>query len=111
MGSPAWTLLTLVIGFMLYLSPGEPYLVAGNQHIWKNWADALHRWGMQEVVATLLEAIGPLNFIGAQVIYLGQPILNTLLPEEQIDAFAELLDNPEETRAFTDYLRQGSRLD
>lgn len=78
----------------------------GNQHIWKAWADILHRWGAEEVLATLLDATGPLNFLGAQMIYLGQPILNAVLPEDHVSAFANILDDPEETRAFTSYLRQ-----
>jgi hypothetical protein len=109
--SMAWTLLTVVIGFMLYLLPGEPCLVAKNQHIWKDWADTLHRWGVQDVIATLLEATGPLNFIGAQVVYLGQPIITHILPEDHINAFADLLENPEETKAFTHFLRQEHRVD
>ena len=104
-------MLTVVIGFMLYLIPGEPYLVAKNQHIWKDWADTLHRWGVQEVVATLLEVTGPLNFIGAQVVYLGQPIVTQILPEDHIKAFVDLLENPEETKAFTHFLRQGYSAD
>ena len=91
---------------MLYLVPGEPCLVVKNQHIWQDWADTLHRWGVQEMVATLLEATGPLNIIGAQVVYLGQPFITHVLPEDQINAFADLLENPEETKAFTHFLRQ-----
>lgn len=90
---------------MLYLLPGEPYLVVKNQHIWRDWADTLHRWGVQEVVAILLEATGPLNFVGAQFVYFSQPIITHFLPEDHINAFAYLLENPEETRAFTDLLR------
>lgn len=85
--------------------------MTGNPHIWKHWADTIHRWGVQDVVATLLEALGPLNLVGAQVVYLGQPFLNLLLPEEQVNAFASLLDDPEETRAFTHLLRDGMLTD
>mgnify|MGYP000721211661 CR=1 FL=1 len=76
-------------------------------NIWKSWADTLHRWGVQDVVATLLEAIGPLNLIGAQFVYLGQPFLNMLLPEDHLNAFASLLENPKEAQAFTHFLRDG----
>ena len=82
-------------------------MVAGYPYIWNSWADTIHRWGAQDVVATLLEALGPLNLVGAQVVYLGQPLLDLLLPKEQVNAFASLLDNPEETRAFTHLLRDG----
>ncbi len=76
-----------------------------NRHIWQNWADTLHRWGVQEVVATLLEATEPLNFIGAQVVYISQPVITLLLPEDHVNAFADLLESPEETKAFTQFLR------
>ena len=81
--------------------------MTGNQYIWKDWADTIHRWGVGNLLATLLDATGPLNSIGAQVIYLGQPVLNTILPEDQVNAFANLLEDPEETRAFTSLLRDG----
>lgn len=61
---------------------------------------------MREVAATLLDAMEPLNFIGAQLVYLGQPMLNTFFPEDQINAFVDLLENPEETKAFSHFLRQ-----
>jgi hypothetical protein len=85
--------------------------VAQNPHIWQNWADALHRWGMHNVVAVLLEGTGPLNFIGAQAIYLGQPILNTILPEDHVNAFADLLNNPDDVKAFTQILRRSQGVD
>lgn len=81
--------------------------MTGNQNIWKDWADTLYRWGVGDLLAALLDATGPLNSIGAQVIYLGQPVLNTILPEDHVNAFANLLENPEETRAFTSFLRDG----
>jgi len=74
-----------------------------NRQIWKNWIATLHSWGIHEIVAT-----GPLNLIGAQLIYLGQPFINIFFPEENINAFAELLDNPVETKLFVESLRQGS---
>jgi hypothetical protein len=92
---------------MLYLLPGETCLVVNNQHIWHNWANTLHRWGVQEVVAVLLEATGPLNFIGAQLVYLAQPIVTPILSDDHIKALADLLENPENVMAFTQSLRYG----
>jgi len=79
-----------------------------NQLIWRNWVSVLHSWGFHEIAATLLEATGPLNFIGAQVIYLTQPFLNVFLPGELVEAFAELLGNPVETENFVESLRHRS---
>lgn len=77
-----------------------------DQHIWQIWADKLHQWGVQDLVAVLLEATGPLNLLGAQVVYLGQPLLNSVLPEVHLEALADMLENPKDTQAFTDLLRQ-----
>lgn len=82
-----------------------------NRHIWNDWAETLHRWGVQEIVATLLEATEPLNFIGAQFVYLSQPILSHVWPEDHIHAFTDLLENPAEARAFTHFLRHRQSTD
>jgi hypothetical protein len=97
------------LGYQIYaiLISRRNNRVAINPHIWQSWADTLYRWGAQEVVATLLEAFGPLNLVGAQVVYFGQPFLRMLLPEDHVNAFASLLDNPQETQAFTHFLRYG----
>jgi hypothetical protein len=96
---------------MLYLPSGEPFLVIKNQHIWQNWANTLHRWGVDEIVATLLEATGPLNFIGAQIVHIAQPFVMHFLPEDQLHAIADLLENTEETVAFTHILRRRQATD
>ena len=46
-----------------------------NHHIWRVWANQLHMWGVNDLVATLLEALGPLTILGAQLVYIGQPLL------------------------------------
>ncbi|MBM3145637.1 MAG: hypothetical protein FJ010_11850 [Chloroflexi bacterium] len=77
-----------------------------NQHIWQAWADTLHRWGVGDLVAVILDATGPLNLLGAQVVYLSQPFFNQVLPEGHWDALADVLENPTRTQAFTAFLRQ-----
>jgi len=77
-----------------------------NHHIWHVWADSLRRWGLEELVAGILDALGPLNLLGAQVIFLGQPFLGQMLPDGHWDALAEVLENNRQTKAFTAYLRQ-----
>ena len=80
-----------------------------NQQIWEFWADKLRHWGMLEFAASLLDATGPLNLLGAQLVYLGQPIFDQVLPAEHLNALAIMLENPEHTQAFTAFLRtQGS---
>lgn len=77
-----------------------------NQVIWKKWIAVLHNGGLHEITAALLEVTGPLNFLGAQVVYLCQPILNIFFQQEEVVALADLLDSPAEARIFIDTLRQ-----
>jgi len=79
-----------------------------NQHIWRVWVEKAHRWGFGAEIATLLEAAGPLTALGAQVIYLAQPLLSPLIPGSHLDILAELLEQPDQTRAFTAMLREGA---
>ena len=78
------------------------------QQIWRTWAHILHRWGINEWVATFLETTGPLTIIGAQVVYIGQPLLESFFPNQHIDALGHILDNKSETSSFISYLREES---
>jgi hypothetical protein len=78
------------------------------QHIWQVWARSLHRWGLKEVAATFLEAGGPLNLVLAQGIYLVQPLFSSLASKNHLETLADVLEEPEETRSFVNYLREGS---
>jgi len=76
-----------------------------DRQIWQIWAEHLHRWGVDQLVATFLEAAGPLALLGAQIVYLGQPLLNPFVPESHIEALARILEEPGEAQAFIDFLR------
>jgi len=75
---------------------------------WSSWAENLHRWGIKDWVATLLEAAGPLGLLGAQAIYLSQPLLGTLIPGNQLSALATMLEEPSRVKSFATYLREGT---
>ena len=77
-----------------------------NAQIWQTWANTLHRWGLTNFAATLLEALGPLNLFGAQMIYLTQPVLTSLVPAAHLDALADLLEDTQTTQDFITVLRQ-----
>ena len=77
--------------------------------IWQTWINTLNRWGLKNLAATILEALGPLNLFGAQLIYLGQPVLSPFLPEDHLAALANLLENPQATQTFVSVLRQPDR--
>jgi hypothetical protein len=75
---------------------------------YQEWAQRLRRWRLNHFAAAFLEASGPLNLIGAQLVYLGQPLLNSLIPNRHLDCLARLLEDPSRIRAFIDYLQEES---
>lgn len=81
-----------------------------DRHIWRVWISALRRWGLEEWVAALLEGTGSLSLLGAQMIYLGQPLLNLTLPAEHLDAAARVLEDEPSKRAFVQMLREAPSL-
>ena len=78
-----------------------------NHHIWRIWANTLHRWGVDNLVATFLEAAGPLTMIGAQAIYIGQPVLNSFVPNEHLNVLTVVLEQDDQRDAFINYIREG----
>ena len=77
-----------------------------NHHIWRVWTNNLHRWGLQNLVASFLEAAGPLALIGAQFVYVGQPILDTFVPAGHLQALAGVLEDDNQRQAFVACLRE-----
>ena len=78
-----------------------------NHHIWRIWAKTLHLWGVDNLVATFLEAAGPLTIIGAQAIYIGQPVLNSFVPNEHLNVLTVVLEEDDQRDAFINYIREG----
>ena len=76
--------------------------------IWTQWADSLKKWGMEGFAAWALEAGAPLGLLGAQLIYIGQPLLSPFIPFEQTSTLAGLLEDRTEARAFIDFLQEGT---
>jgi len=72
---------------------------------WPEWTESLRRRGLDGFAAWLLEAGGPINVIGAQLLYMGQPFI---VPQENADirALANLLEEEDEARAFAALLRR-----
>jgi hypothetical protein len=77
-----------------------------NQHFWRVWAGNLQRWGLQDWVASALEAAGPLTLLAAQAVYIGQPFLRPFFPEDHLKALANLLEEPVQTKSFASFLRE-----
>ena len=73
---------------------------------WSGWAEFLHRYGLENLVAWALEAAGPLTVLGAQALYIGGPLLRPAMTDTQRDALAGLLEDRDEAQAFTAFLRE-----
>ena len=71
---------------------------------WPSWAVFLRRYRLENVAAWLLESSGPLAIIGAQLIYMGVPLLQPLAQRDRMEALAILLEDHNEGRAFLAYL-------
>jgi hypothetical protein len=77
-----------------------------DQQIWRSWARFLQRWGLEQWVASILEVVGPLSVLGAQMVYVGSPLLKYALPATQLDALARMLEDTGHTQAFVSCLRE-----
>lgn len=82
--------------------------MAENPHIWHTWASNLHRWGLQDGTAVLLEIAGPLTMLLAQVVYIGQPLFGKLVSADSMTALVTMLEEPAQTKAFVKILREAS---
>jgi hypothetical protein len=63
---------------------------------------------VEGMAASILEAAGPFTLVGAQAVYLFQPLLSSFLPDGHLTALAELLEQPDQARAFAEMLREGT---
>ena len=76
--------------------------------IWLVWARSLQRLGITEWVASLLEMAGPLTILGAQVFYIGQPLIGRVLPDNHLDELGMLLEDSARTQEFVNFLREAT---
>jgi hypothetical protein len=74
--------------------------------LWQRWAGFLQRWRIDGLAAFLLEAGGPLVLLAAQALYFGQPFFRQTMPDRNIQALVDLLENEEEGQAFAAFLRE-----
>jgi len=68
---------------------------------WSTWAEILRRYKLDGLASWFLEAGSPLLTFGAQLLYASQPFLGG----KQINMFALMLEDEQETQAFVHYLR------
>lgn len=58
------------------------------------WAQKLHAARLHGLVTALLDVFEPLGPLGAQVLWVAQPVASVFAPREDIDALARILDAP-----------------
>jgi hypothetical protein len=73
---------------------------------WSKWIEFLRHHRLEGLVAWALEAAGPLTVFGAQVLYMGGPLLRPAFSNGQLDALASLLEEKSEAQAFAAFLRE-----
>lgn len=78
--------------------------MTGEQQIWQSWARTIHKWGLANLVAAVLESAGPIALIGAQFVYISQPILQPIARPGRLQALADLLEDPQHTQTFLNIL-------
>jgi hypothetical protein len=71
----------------------------------EKWIKTLYKLRLQNLTATILEALGPMNILGAQLVYLTQPVLSPFITSEKSQEFAKILEDPSETALFIQALR------
>ena len=71
----------------------------------EKWIKKLYNLRLQNLTATFLEALGPMNLLGAQLVYLSQPVLSPFISKDQSQDFAKILEDPSETALFIEALR------
>ena len=69
---------------------------------WIKWSETLSRFHLKSLMGWLLEAGEPLTLVGAQLLYFGQPLIDS----NEVKDLAALLEDQEETRAFAAFLRK-----
>ncbi len=74
--------------------------------LWRDWAAWLREKGLAELVSTMMEGLAPLLEMGAQLLYLGQPLLSLAIPNRTLNALAHLLEVPEARLRFQDWLKE-----
>jgi hypothetical protein len=71
----------------------------------ENWIKTLYKLRLHYFLATFLEALGPINLLGAQLVYISQPVLSPFVPNDQSQDLARILEDPTETAIFIKALR------
>lgn len=73
---------------------------------WDEWKILLDRWGIRRWFIVALEFAGPFSLLGAQLLFLGSPLICEIIPQRQLDVLSGILEEPVHMQAFTRFLRE-----
>lgn len=77
-----------------------------NQPLWVEWAQFLHRRRLARLTSIVLDSIGPLNLLAAQLVYIGLPFWQSGVSKGNLEHLANMLEDPQKTRSFVQLLRE-----
>lgn len=75
---------------------------------WKNWAQTLQQKKLTGIAITLLEGSGPMKMFLSQIMLSISPLINQG-SDSQWHSFARMLEDPQESKFFMDYLLEEKR--
>jgi hypothetical protein len=81
-------------------------IMSPEEQIWRTWVRGFNHWGLNEFIASFLEATAPLATLGAQLVYVCQPAMRLIVPEKHITALTELFDSENGIETFVSILRE-----
>jgi hypothetical protein len=81
-----------------------------SQAVWQDWVAFLNKRGLGGLVASLLDAASPLALPGAQLIFIGEPVLSSFMAGAKIDAVTDLLEDNTAYQGFIAALKKGGEL-
>ncbi len=59
-----------------------------------DWVRQIQARGLDHALSVALDIFEPLGPLGAQLVWVAQPVLSAYLPREALDDLAELLERP-----------------
>ena len=79
-----------------------------DRSFWPEWSRFLHRSGLTDLAAALLDAAGPLSVLVAQAVYAIRPFLGQVVSADGLQALTNLFEDQEEGRSFATFIREES---
>lgn len=80
------------------------------QKTWQNWAQKLQRWGMNDLLASLLDGSAPIRTVIAQFVYMGAPLFASA-GDTGWQSFAHMLEDPQKAHSFAHFLREEKQVE